>query len=319
VKRLTAILAVFLVASASSWAQETSPSGSKSYSPGLRPGDQIDVRMYDFPDLESGVHIHVDSDGSVHLPYAGTIQVTGMSPRQLEVAISDALLAKGIVKEPNVTVDVASSTALAVTILGQVQSPRAIPVSAPVRLSFVIAQAGGVSGLAAHRLTILHPGGEAPTSIDYDPDQPTMASLNTLVEPGDLVNVSSRGVVFISGEVNRPGIYPLGGTLTIGQVSPLSGEGVVKNMTVLEALSLAGGITPIAARSKMLLLRTVDGKREEITIDQVKLYKGEVADPVLRADDIIFVPTSYFRQQTNNLFSTALSSLYAVVALKQLQ
>jgi len=75
---------------------------------------------------------------------------------------------------------------------------------------------------------------------------------------------------------------------------------------------LAGGITPIAARSKMRLIRTIDGKREEIIIDQVKLYKGEVADPIVQPDDILYVPSSYLRQQTNNLFATAISALYAV-------
>jgi len=87
---------------------------------------------------------------------------------------------------------------------------------------------------------------------------------------------------------------------------------------LLEALAQAGGITAIAARSKMLILRTVDGKREQIQVDEVKLYKGEVADPILHPDDIIYVPSSYLRQQTNNLFSTALSGVYAAVELKQL-
>jgi hypothetical protein len=50
----------------------------------------------------------------------------------------------------------------------------------------------------------------------------------------------------------------------------------------------------------------------------VKLYKGEVADPILHPDDIIYVPSSYLRQQTNNLFSTALSSVYAAVQVRQL-
>jgi polysaccharide export outer membrane protein len=136
------------------------------------------------------------------------------------------------------------------------------------------------------------------------------------VQPGDVVDVSNGGIYFVAGEVNRPGIFPLGGALSIGQASGTFGFNVVKNMTLLEALTQAGGITNIAARSKMLLIRTIDGKREQIVVDQVKLYKGEVADPVLQADDIIYVPSSYLRQQTNNLFSTALSSLYAAAYIK---
>jgi len=284
--------------------------------PGLAPGDQLNVRMYDFPDLGAGVQVHVGADGSVHLPYAGTIHALGLSPDGFQQAISESLQAKGIVKDPNVTVDVVSAVNLTVNVMGQVITPRILPLYAPAPLSFVIGQAGGLNGLASHQLTILHHSDRAPSSVDFDPEAPSGAAMNTLVEPGDVVAVSSRGVYFVGGEVGRPGIYPLGGALNVGQSSPASGMGVVKNITLLEALAQAGGITAIAKRSKMYLLRTVDGKREEILIDQVKLSKGEVADPILHPNDIIYLQPSYLRQQTNNLFATALSSLYAVAAVK---
>jgi hypothetical protein len=66
----------------------------------------------------------------------------------------------------------------------------------------------------------------------------------------------------------------------------------------------------------MHILRTVDGKREDIVVDEVKLSKGQVADPLLHPDDIIYLPPSYLRQQTNNLFSTALSGLYGITQAK---
>jgi protein involved in polysaccharide export with SLBB domain len=131
--------------------------------------------------------------------------------------------------------------------------------------------------------------------------------------------VASRGVYFILGEVLKPGIYPIGGGFSLGTSSASFGVGVVRKMTLLGALTQAGGITPIAARSQMRILRTVDGKREEILIDEVKLYKGEVADPIIHPDDIIYIPSSYVRQQTNNLFATALSGLYAAAELRTIQ
>ena len=284
--------------------------------PGLAPGDQLNVRMYDFPDLGAGVQVRVGGDGSVRLPYAGTIQASGMSPDGLEEAITDSLKAKGIVKEPNVTVDVLSAVNLTVNVLGQVQSPKVIPLYSPAPLSYVIAQVGGITGLADHHLTILHHSDQAPTSVDYDPEAPNSAAMNTLVKPGDIVSVSSRGVFFVGGEVNHPGIYPMGGALSVGQASPVGGEGVVRNITLLEALSQAGGITSIAKRSKMYILRTVDQKREEIVLDQVKLSKCEIADPILHPNDIIYVQPSFLRLQSNNLFSTAISSLYAVATVR---
>jgi protein involved in polysaccharide export with SLBB domain len=179
-----------------------------------------------------------------------------------------------------------------------------------------MAQVGGLTGLAERRLTIVHRGEELPTSVDYDPDALSPAVLHTMVDPGDVISVSTRGVYFMCGEVNHPGIFPIGGVLSAGQTGPLSGEGVVRQITLLGALAQAGGITPIAARSKMHILRTVDGKRVDIQVDEVKLSKGEVADPLLLPNDIVYLPPSYWRQQTNNLFSTAVSSLYAVTQVK---
>lgn len=276
----------------------------------------MEVRMYDFPDLAGAVHVHIGQDGSVRLPYAGTIQAAGMTPDSFQLAITEALRSRGIVKDPNVTVEVDTAINMTVDVIGQVEGPKAIPLYAPAPVSFILSQVGGLNGLAAHHLTIIHPGEEPPTSLDYDPDAPTPVALHTMVQPGDIVHVSSRGVYFVAGEVNHPGIFPIGGALNIGQASAVSGMGVAKNITLLGALAQAGGITAIAARSKMRILRTIDGKREEIIVDQVKLYKGEVADPILHADDIVYVPTSYLRQQTNNLFSTALSSLYAASQVK---
>jgi polysaccharide export outer membrane protein len=316
VKLTNAIFTIVLMFPALSWTQEIVPADGKIMPPGLASGDQLSVRMYDFPDILTPVLVHVADDGSVHLPYAGTIQVKGMSPDEFERAITESLRTKGMVKEPNVTVDVVTAVNLTVNVLGQVQSPKILPLYAPAPLSFVLAQVGGITGLADRHLTILHHSEQLPTSVDYDPDSPNSAAMNTLVRPGDIVSVGSRGVYFVGGEVNHPGIYPMGGGLSVGQPNGVSGEGVVKNITLLEALSQAGGITAIAKRSKLHILRTEDGKRVDIVVDQVKLSYGQVADPILHVNDIIYMPPSYLRQQTNNLFSTAVSSVYALAQVK---
>lgn len=272
--------------------------------------------MFDFPDLGGAVRAHIAADGTVHLPYAGTLQAAGKSPDELQVAITEALRSRGVVKDPNVTIEVDSAVNLTVNVIGQVLTPKSIPLYAPAPVSSILSQAGGLNGIAAHHLTIIHAGEESPTSLDFDPNAPTPAFLHAMVQPGDIIHVGSSGVYFVAGEVNRPGIFPISGALSIGQATPAFGMDVVKQMTMLEALTQAGGITPIAARSKMRILRTVDGKREEIIVDQVKLYKGEIADPIIHPDDIIYVPTSYLRQQTNNIFATAISGVYAATQLK---
>uniref|UniRef100_E6PYQ8 Soluble ligand binding domain-containing protein n=1 Tax=mine drainage metagenome TaxID=410659 RepID=E6PYQ8_9ZZZZ len=138
--------------------------------------------------------------------------------------------------------------------------------------------------------------------------------MNTLVYPGDIINVEHIGTIFMVGELMKPGTYPLTGALSVG--SGLAGIGAVRHMTLLQALAMAGGVTEIAARSKSILLRTKpDGTREKIMIDIVKLEKGEIADPVLRAGDIFYVPSSYLRNLTNNLFLNLVNAMYVLPAL----
>lgn len=304
-------LAGLLMLPGSLWAQEAAAPEAKLNPPGLVPGDQIDVHMYDFPDLSgSPVSRHVNADGTVYLPYAGTVRVQGMAPDEVERAVGEALRTKGIVKQPNVVVDIVTASNMLAYVMGEVRTPKSISLYAPAPISYVLSQVGGTTGLAAFHLTIIHPSEESPTSVDFDPDTPTLSAMNTLVRPGDIVNVSRMGVFFVVGEVNRPGVFPMGGGLSLGAPTFASGFGVVKHMTLLEAITQAGGITPIAQRSKTRILRTVDGKREEIVIDLLKLSRGEVADPLLHPDDIIYVPSSYIRTVTNNIFSTAVSAAY---------
>jgi polysaccharide export outer membrane protein len=286
--------------------------------PGLAPGDQLTVHMYDFPELGSGIQVHVGTDGSVQLPYAGSIPVQGVTPEEFGRRISESLKTRGIARQPNVTVDVVSAVNLSVNVIGHVVTPKVVPLYAPAPLSYVLAQVGGVNGLADRHLTILHHSEEPPTSVEYDAEHPTSAALNTIINPGDVLSVSTRGVYFVGGEVNHPGVYPMGGALSVGQATPQNGEGVVEHMTLLEALAQAGGITTVSARSKLHILRTVDGKRVDIQVDQVKLSKGEVADPLLQPNDMVYLPPSYWRLQTNNLFATALTSMYAAIQLNSI-
>ena len=304
-----------LIISPAGWAQDAAPRTITTPYLGLAPGDQLEVHLYDFPELGGSIHVHVDNDGTIHLPYAGSVEARGKSPEELQTAIGEALKTRGIVKDPNLSVEIVSALNMTVQVMGEVRQPRAIPVFAPIPMSYVLSQAGGTTSYASHQVTILHSGDEAPVSIDYDANSPSMAAMSAIVRPGDVVSVSSRGVFFVAGEVNRPGIFPIGGSITGGSGAPASSP--VQAMTLLEALAQAGGITSIAARSQMRILRTQGGKREEIKVDQVKLYKGEVADPILMPNDIIYVPSSYIRTATNNLFSTALSSVVAAVQLKQ--
>ena len=281
---------------------------------GFAPGDTLEVNLYDFPELKAAIDVAIDPQGFIHLPYAGSLKIAGMSPSQAETAIESALVSKGIEKQANVTIKVMSSSALVVYLTGEVAHPAVLPLFAPAPLAYVLNQGGGFTGVEGTQISILHRHADLPTEVSFDSQNFTAKAMNTMVHPGDIVDVLPTGMFYAVGEVLRPGIYPLTGGLSLG--NGVSGLGRVRKMTLLEGLTLAGGITSIAARSKALLIRQKpDGTREIIHIDIVKLEKGEIADPLLQKGDILFVPSSYIRNLTNNFFSNIVNALYVLPAV----
>lgn len=107
-------------------------------------------------------------------------------------------------------------------------------------------------------------------------------ALNTLVFPGDLVKVPRAGLVYVVGEVKKPGGFQLKSN---------------ENISVLQAIALAEGTTHTSAASAARIIRTNEatGKRQEIPINLNKILAGKKADPMLKPRDIVFVPNSAAR------------------------
>lgn len=87
--------------------------------------------------------------------------------------------------------------------------------------------------------------------------------------------------IFVMGEVQKPGSYPI----------PTESR-----MTVLEAISTAGGFTPVAAQDRARLLRYVNGESKSYTIDVRSITRQghKEQDLVLEPNDVVFVPQSLF-------------------------
>jgi polysaccharide export outer membrane protein len=102
---------------------------------------------------------------------------------------------------------------------------------------------------------------------------------NPLVHPGDIVKVTRAGVVYVIGEVRKPGGFALKSN---------------EKISVLQALALSEGLTRTAAKSGARIIRTdqQSGERKETAIDLGKILAGKAPDPVLEPKDIIFVPNS---------------------------
>ncbi|HKV05084.1 MAG TPA: polysaccharide biosynthesis/export family protein [Candidatus Acidoferrales bacterium] len=108
------------------------------------------------------------------------------------------------------------------------------------------------------------------------------ARLNVLVYPGDVVKVPRADLVYVVGEVAKPGGFELKSN---------------ENVSVLQAIALAQGLTHTSASGHSRIIRTnpVTGARQEIPIDLNKILAGKIADPILEPRDILFVPNSASR------------------------
>lgn len=103
--------------------------------------------------------------------------------------------------------------------------------------------------------------------------------LNVLVYPGDVVKVPTADLVYVIGEVTKPGGFQLKSN---------------ENVSVLQAIALAEGLKHTSASSRSKIIRTdpATGKRQEIPIDLGKIVAGKLPDPMLEPRDIVFVPNS---------------------------
>ena len=105
------------------------------------------------------------------------------------------------------------------------------------------------------------------------------SALNVPVRPGDIVKVPRAGIVYVVGEVNKPGGFVLQNN---------------ENISVLQALALAEGPTHTSAISQARIIRTdpATGRRTEIPMNLGKVFSGKAPDTFLQPKDVVFVPNS---------------------------
>lgn len=177
---------------------------------------------------------------------------------------------------------------------GAVKTPQALSLIARTKLLYVLSQCGGLAddhgitvtvsrGPLARRDLALEGGPATPTlkialKKLMDPNDPTSL---TDVWPGDSVSVERAGIFYVLGQINHPGGYNLRTT--------------EEQVTILEALAIAGDVTAVAKNSKAVIMRkdpTAPSGRKEIALNLSDILAGRSPDQVLQNHDILFVPTS---------------------------
>ncbi len=265
------------------------------------PGDTLAAYFLDFPEIGGKVDMTVSPSGNIFIPYAGFVKVEGLTPDEAQQAVINALEAKQVVRSAQVELTVTSARNLSVMVIGAVSVPHAIPLFSPAPLSYVLAQVGALAPQVNYHVLVAHHDGSPPVDVELDRTGMDMRGMNTPVDPGDVVSVVQAGNFFALGEFNHAGIFPITGT---------------QHMTLLQAITLAGGPDLTAELSRARILRNVNGRREEIMVDLAKLHDGKIADPLIQTDDVIFLPRSNLKVVANTWLNSSLYALGLVNTIK---
>ena len=246
----------------------------------IGPGDLVQIQVLSTPDLAQTAR--VTDAGSITLIIGGEVKLSGLTPSAAAHAIEAKLLDGQYIVDPHVSVVVMQYATQSVSVLGQVHTPGAYPISTPRTVVDVLALAGGLNDNADRTVTIERRFTKE--RIDYFVSNNSKNALdkNVLVYPGDSVLVPRAKLVYVLGDVGKPGGYPW-----VTNDSKVS---------VLQAVSFAGGTMNHAVPSSTRLIhKNPDGSYEERKIQLSDMQKGKIPDIELEADDIIYVPFSYMR------------------------
>ncbi len=239
-------------------------------------GDLLEVSVYGAPDF-SKIGVRVSTDGVITLPMINQVKVGGLNFRDAEALVAKKLSEGGFFNDPQVSIFAKEYGTQGVSVLGEVAKPGIYPMLGPRRLFDAISAAGGTTAVAGQSVTITHRGHpDAPETVKLSYSADGTPKSNVTVFPGDTVVVSRAGVVYVVGDVKLP-------------------SGIVMQqprLTVLQALAMAQGANTTAKLSESKLIRRGPDGPQETPLDLKKILNAKAPDPLLEAEDIVFVPSS---------------------------
>jgi polysaccharide biosynthesis/export protein len=261
-------------------------------------GDLLHIAIFREPDLEQKVR--VKDSGEVQLELAGTIKVAGLTPADAAKAIAQLYSQGHYLNQPQVSVLIEEYATQNISVLGQVNKPGAFPVTTARSLLDVLAMAGGLTETADRHVTVQRADKSATTVVFLPNDAAASLQTGAIVYPGDTVLVPKAGIIYVLGDVARPGGYVMQDDA---------------KLTVLQVVAMASGANRTAKEDAVRLIRRVNGSYQESTVPLHDIEKGKKPDMQLEADDVLYVPFSMAKNvvlgASSILSSTSSAAIYA--------
>ncbi|MGD0444062.1 MAG: polysaccharide biosynthesis/export family protein [Edaphobacter sp.] len=238
----------------------------------------------------------VDQDGVIQLPLIGGVKVAGLTVREAQDLIAQKLVSAGMYRDPQVSIQIMDSPNLIATVVGELHGVVAIygerrlyDVLAAVGTAgsggstvgtTIVLGGGGLPTTASHVITINRPGVAEPITVDMGTDPAKSAMADIPIFPRDTIIVPRVGVVYVLGAFKTQGAIPL------QQNSPV---------TLMKVAALAGGPGFEGKSNDLRIIRSVGLTRTVVQVDIKKVMDGKAPDPVLQAEDIVFLPSSSWK------------------------
>jgi polysaccharide export outer membrane protein len=252
------------------------------------PEDVLHIVVLGQPELSGD--FSVDRDGVLNFPILGKLKAAGMAPEELERKLT-TLLSEGYLKKPQVSLSVREYRSHRVFVTGEVSKPGPVPLKGDQSLRSLLGELGNLGAEAGHEVVVVRP-----PKGSAEPDQPAALPTgdaasgdgsgadvfrfnvkdvlsgapdqNMILLSGDTIHFPRAAMVYIMGQVSRPGPYRL-----------------QEETVVLQALAVAGGITERGSNKRIKIIRIVNGKKVEV--------KAQLTD-VVQPGDTIMVGERFF-------------------------
>jgi len=277
----------------------------------IGPEDLLEISVLEAPEFNRVVR--VSDDGVISLALLGSIQAAGLTPQELQRVLEDRLR-QTYMNDPQVGVFVQEMKSHPVSVIGAVEKPGVYQIRNAKTLIEILSMAQGLATDAGDSVVVVrHPGDptnvayatlietRSPTSSDTPPQVASNSvstdsveegihislkelldssdpSANLMVYPGDTVKVSRAGIVYVVGQVHKPGGFLLKTN---------------ENISVLQAIALAEGLAPNAKGSEARIFQPAStGTPKETPINLDKILAGKAPAVFLKPNDVLFVPNS---------------------------
>jgi polysaccharide export outer membrane protein len=279
----------------------------------LGPDDDITIQALDADEI-TNKPVRIDTSGNINLPLVGRLRAAGLTVEQLEAEIAARL--RTYIQQPYVTISVTNFRSQPVSVLGAVRNPGIHQLQGRKTLFEILSMAGGLASEAGHSVKITRQMEWGPIPLPSAATDPTgnysIAEVklraivearnpqeNILIQPHDIISVPRAELVYVVGQVRRPGGFVLNDR---------------ESISILQALAMADGLTTISSAKNARIIRSTAGEnRTEIPVNLKSILEGKSSDVALKADDILFIPTNVAKGVFISTIQTAISAATSAV------